>query len=80
MNREINFIGSMRYGDVFGEAIRLMAAGRIDLRPLLTGVLPLAEAGQALRLVGDKDQALKVQIEITSEAPPAERVASGSPP
>ena len=67
MNREINFIGSMRYGDVFGEAIRLMAAGRIDLRPLPTGVLPLAEAGQALRLVGDKDQALKVQIEITNK-------------
>lgn len=26
MNREINFIGSMRYGNVFGEAIRLVEA------------------------------------------------------
>jgi len=64
MNREINFIGSMRYGDVFDEAIRLIAANRIDLRPLLTGVLPLADAGQALRLAADKSHALKVQIEI----------------
>ena len=65
MNREINFIGSMRYGDVFDEAIRLIATNRIDLRPLITGVLPLAEAGRALRLAADKNQALKVQLEIT---------------
>ena len=42
MNREINFIGSMRYGDVFDEAIRLVATKQIDLRPLITSVLPLA--------------------------------------
>lgn len=65
MNREINFIGSMRYGDVFDEAIRLVATKRIDLRPLITGVLPLAEAGEAMRQAGDKAQALKVQIEVS---------------
>jgi L-idonate 5-dehydrogenase len=65
MNRELNFIGSMRYGDVFEEAIRLIAANRIDVRPLITGVLPLTEADQALRLAADKNQALKVQMEIT---------------
>lgn len=64
MNREINFIGSMRYGDVFDEAIRLIAAQRIDLRPLISGVLPLAEAGQALRLAADKNQVLKIQLAI----------------
>lgn len=64
MNREINFVGSMRYGDVFDEAIRLAAAHRIDLEPLITGVLPLEEAVQALRLAADKNQALKVQLEI----------------
>lgn len=67
MNREINFIGSMRYGDVFDEAIRLVATKRIDLRPLITGVLPLAAAGEAMRQAGDKAQALKVQIEITNQ-------------
>ena len=64
MNREINFIGSMRYGDVFDEAIRLIASNRIDLRPLITHIFPLAKAGEALRLAGDKNQALKVQLEI----------------
>ena len=64
MVREINFIGSMRYGNVFDEAIRLVAAGRIDLRPLVSGVLPLAEAAEAMRLAADKNTTLKVQIEI----------------
>jgi L-idonate 5-dehydrogenase len=65
MVREINFIGSMRYGNVFGEAIRLVEANRIDLRPLISGVLPLAQADEAMRLASDKNTALKVQMEIS---------------
>ena len=64
MVREINFIGSMRYGNVFDEAIRLVAAKRIDLSPLISGVLPLAKAGEAMRLASDKNAAMKVQMEI----------------
>lgn len=63
MNREINFIGSMRYGNVFGEAIRLIDSARIDLHPLISSVLPLAEADKAMRLAGDKSGVLKVQME-----------------
>jgi L-idonate 5-dehydrogenase len=64
MNREINLIGSMRYGNVFGEAIRLVSSGRIDLRPLVNDVLPLAEISRAMDLAADKNQALKVQLTI----------------
>lgn len=64
MNREICFIGSMRYGNVFGEAIRLVEAGRIDLRGLISGVLPLAKAEKAMSLAAEKGSALKVQLEI----------------
>jgi L-idonate 5-dehydrogenase len=64
MNREINFVGSMRYGDVFGEAIRLIESKRLDVRPLVSSVLPLAEADKAMRLAGDKSGVLKIQIEI----------------
>ncbi len=64
MVREINFIGSMRYGNVFDEAIRLVAAQRIDLSPLVSCVLPLAQAAEAMRLAADKNTVLKVQIEI----------------
>ena len=37
MHREFNYIGSQRYGNVFDEAIRLVASGRVDLRPLYSG-------------------------------------------
>lgn len=64
MVREINFVGSMRYGNVFEEAIRLVETGRINLRGLISGVLPLAEVDQAMRLASEKNTALKVQLEI----------------
>lgn len=64
MIREIAYIGSMRYGDVFGEAIRLVASGRVHLQPLLTTVFPIGECAQALRFAADKSQALKVQIQL----------------
>jgi L-idonate 5-dehydrogenase len=64
MIREIDFIGSMRYGDVFEEAVRLAAAGRVNLRLLISDVFPLSESIQALRRAADKSHSLKVQIEM----------------
>ena len=66
MNREINFIGSMRYGNVFDEAIRLAASGRLKLGSLLTGLFPLAQATEAMKQAENKTSALKVQIEISN--------------
>ena len=43
MVREIQFVGSFRYGNVFEEGVRLLASGRVDLRPLVSQVFPLAE-------------------------------------
>jgi L-idonate 5-dehydrogenase len=64
MNREIQFIGSFRYGDVFEEAIRLAHSGRVNLQPFITRVLPLAQTAEALTLASAKDNSIKVQIEI----------------
>jgi L-idonate 5-dehydrogenase len=64
MVREINFVGSMRYGDVFDEAIRLVAAGRVDVRPLISDVLPIADCARAMALAADKANALKVQVQL----------------
>ena len=64
MNKEINLVGSMRYGNVFDEAIRLVAAGRINLRPLINGVFPLDEATGAFEFMADKARSFKVQIQI----------------
>jgi L-idonate 5-dehydrogenase len=64
MVKEIQFMGSFRYGNVFDEAIRLVSSGRIDLRPFITGVLPLNNFNKAMELAADKIHALKVQVEI----------------
>jgi len=65
MNKEISFIGSMRYGNVFAEAIRLASEGRVDLRPLINDeVFPLDQSASAFELAGDKTQSIKVQIQL----------------
>ncbi len=66
MVREIQFLGSFRYGNVFDEAIRLAASGRLKLAGLLTGLFPLAQSLDAMKQADDKANALKVQIEITN--------------
>ncbi len=63
MVREINFRGSMRYGDTFDEAIRLVAAGRIQVSSLINNVFALEDSVKALHLAADKSAALKVQIQ-----------------
>ena len=63
MVREINFRGSMRYGDTFDEAISLVAAGRIHVSSLINNVFALEDSVKALHLAADKSAALKVQIQ-----------------
>ncbi len=64
MVKEIQFLGSFRYGNVFGEAIRLVASERIDLGPLITSIFPLNDITKAMHLAADKVHALKVQVQI----------------
>jgi L-idonate 5-dehydrogenase len=64
MTKEINLIGSMRYGNVFDEAIRLVATGRLDLGPLINGVFSLDDTTKAFAFAGDRTRSFKVQIQI----------------
>lgn len=64
MVKEIKYIGSFRYGNVFEEAINLAASGKINLSTFITGVFPLNEINKAMNLAADKTSSLKVQLEI----------------
>ena len=64
MVKEINLIGSFRYGNVFDEAIRLVESGKINLSPFITGVLSLNQIAKAMTLATDRANALKVQVQI----------------
>ncbi len=64
MAREIDLVGSFRFHDAFGVAVDALARGRIDVSPILSAPLPLADATEAFALAGDRNRAIKVHLAI----------------
>jgi L-idonate 5-dehydrogenase len=64
MNREVQLVGSFRYGDVFDDAIALAARGTLKLSELVSEVFPLQAAKGALERAGDAASVIKVQIDV----------------
>ncbi len=62
MAKEITLRGTFRFHEEFEWAVGFLASGAIDVAPLLTEVVPLAEAVRAFELAGDKSRAMKVQL------------------
>ncbi|MEM7299485.1 MAG: L-idonate 5-dehydrogenase [Pseudomonadota bacterium] len=60
--KELSLKGSFRFHDEFSQAVMMMQAGRIDVKPLITHSIPLDEAISAFELASDRTQAIKVQI------------------
>jgi L-idonate 5-dehydrogenase len=66
MTREIDLVGSFRYVGEFADAIRLVAGGRIDLRPLIRATLELEETKQAIEQAGAPQGAGKVLVTVAT--------------
>ena len=60
--KELDLRGSFRFHDEFALAVRLMQRGLIDVKPLITHTVGLAEAETAFKLASDRSLALKAQI------------------
>lgn len=60
--KELDMVGTFRFWEEFDWAVEAIAAGRVDVRPLLTEVLPLARARDAFELASDRRRAMKVQL------------------
>ena len=60
--KEITLRGTFRFAEEFALAAEVIGAGRINVAPLLTEVLPMARAVQAFDLAGDRSRAMKVQL------------------
>ena len=60
--KELQLRGSFRFHAEFFTGVSLMRKGLIDVKPLITHTLPLADAVQAFRVAGDRGQAIKAQI------------------
>ncbi|MEM1389425.1 MAG: L-idonate 5-dehydrogenase [Pseudomonadota bacterium] len=64
--KELSFKGSFRFHAEFATAVAMMQAGRINVAPLITQVLPFGQAQAAFDLAGDRGQAIKVQLDFTA--------------
>ena len=60
MSKEIDLLGSFRFGNVFEEAVELIASGTIDVTTLITARRPLPDVVEAFRLALDRSQSVKV--------------------
>lgn len=61
-SKELDLRGSFRFHAEFAIGVELMRKQLIDVKPLITGTLPLSQAGRAFDLAADRSQAMKTQI------------------
>jgi L-idonate 5-dehydrogenase len=60
--KEIELRGTFRFHEEFALAVALIGGGLVDVMPLLTATVPLAEANDAFALAADRSRAMKVQL------------------
>ena len=61
-SKELDLRGSFRFHEEFATAVRLMQAGLIDVKPLITHTMSLADAESAFVTASDRTKAMKAQI------------------
>ena len=62
MTKELSIRGSFRFDSTFGDAVSCLANRLIDVRPLLSGVMPVTAAREAFDAARDRTRHMKVQI------------------
>jgi L-idonate 5-dehydrogenase len=60
--KEINLRGTFRFHEEFAWAVDFLSARAIDVSPLLTEIVPLADAVRAFELAADRTRAMKVVL------------------
>ena len=60
MAKEIDFLGSFRFGSEYTDAVELISDGSIDVLALITAERVLSVAPEAMRLALDRTQSIKV--------------------
>ena len=63
----------------FLKAVKLINSGEVDVKPLISATLPLADAVEAFDLANDRSRAMKVQLSFQElNRMPARRCQAGS--
>jgi L-idonate 5-dehydrogenase len=62
LTRELQYVGSWRFANVFDRVIDMVISGRIDPRPLITKIHPFENLAEAIVEAGSGENVLKMQI------------------
>ena len=62
LTREIQYLGSWRFANVFDRVLELISTGAIDIRPLISQKMPFTELPSAIKAATGAN-VIKVQIE-----------------
>lgn len=62
LTRELNYVASWRFANVFERVIDLVSSGQIKPQPLITKVFPIDELPAAIAEAGGGGQVVKIQI------------------
>jgi L-idonate 5-dehydrogenase len=62
VSKEVELRGTFRFHAEFATAVQFLNEGLIDGKPVITRIVPFAQALDAFELAADKSQSLKVQI------------------
>jgi L-idonate 5-dehydrogenase len=60
--KEIEMKGTFRFHEEFGLAVDLINQGRVNVKPLLTGIYGIDDAVAAFDAAGDRSKSMKVQL------------------
>ena len=60
--KELQLRGTFRFDAEFACAVDVLASGAIDVAPLLTEIVPLADAVRGFELASDRGRSMKVQL------------------
>ena len=60
--KEFDLRGTFRFHEEFAQAVDFIGRRLIDVRPLITGAVPLAEARRGFEMANDRTRSMKVQI------------------
>lgn len=62
MSKELDLVGTFRFGEEFFEAVELIVENKIDVLKLVTGEYRLADAPEAFRVALDRSRSVKVVL------------------
>ena len=65
VSKELEIRGSFRFHEEFALAVDLINRKRVDLKPLLTGIYPMADAVAAFEAANDRSRSMKVQLDFS---------------